>query len=203
MAKTLGDITRELNEKVLAPAKAEAEGLVRGAGEQAASIVAEAEAEAAGIKKAALAEAENTRKQLQVDMDTAARNFIVLVQEKLESAVVVPVVESRIQEALGDNDFLKKIIEVLLTEFVKGGSQEHRLEVLLPENKQAELEAWFKERFKEKLGDSLNVQFTDKISFGLLLGESGRGAHFNFSNGLVEAFSNFCSPRFRKHFFRS
>jgi len=203
MAKTLGDITRELNEKVLAPAKSEAEGLVRRANEQAASIVAGAEAEAAEIKKAALAEAENTRKQLQVDMDTAARNFIVMVQEKLESAVVVPVVESRIQEELSDNDFLKKIIEVLLTEFVKGGSQEHRLEVLLPENKQAELEGWFKERFKEKLGDSLNVQFTDKISFGFLLGEQGRGAHFNFSNGLVEAFANFCSPRFRKHFFRS
>lgn len=201
MAKTLGDITRELNEKVLAPAKAEAEELIRRAREDAAAIVAEAEAEAGKIKKAADTDADNTRRQLQVDMDTAARNFIVMVQEKLESAVVVPVVEDRIREALSDHDFLKRIIEILLTEFVKAGNKEHRLEILLPQKNQKELDAWFQGRFSDKLAASLTVHFTDKISFGFLMGAQGQGAHFNFSNGLVEAFSNFCSPRFRKHFF--
>jgi len=201
MAKTLGDITRELNEKVLAPAKAEAEELIRRAREDAAAIVAEAEAAAGKIKKTADDDADNTRRQLQVDMDTAARNFIVMVQEKLESAVVVPVVEDRIREALKDNDFLKKIIEILLAGFVKAGSKEHRLEILLPQKNQKELDAWFKGRFSDKLAEPLTVQFTDKISFGFLMGEQGKGAHFNFSNGLVEAFSIFCSPRFRKHFF--
>ncbi len=40
MAKTLGDITQELSEKVLAPARATADELVRSAREQAAAIVA-------------------------------------------------------------------------------------------------------------------------------------------------------------------
>ena len=201
MAKTLGDITQELNEKVLAPAKAEAEKLVSDAKAQAAAIVTEAQAAAEKARAAAKADAENVRKQLQVDMDTAARNFIIMVQEKLEAAVVDPVVEGEIKAALGDAAFLKRIIEILLTEFLKNQSKEQPLEILLPKQNQAELESWFREKFKEKAAGSLVVHFTDKITFGFQIGVKGQGAYFNFSSGLVEAFSNFCSPRFRKHFF--
>ena len=201
MAKTLGDITQELNEKVLAPAKADAERLVSSAKEQAAAIVAEAQAAAEKSRAAAKADAENVKKQLQVDMDTAARNFIIMVQEKLEAAVVPPVVEGEIKTALGDPAFLKRMIEILLAEFLKNKSKEQPLEILLPKQNQADLEAWFGDKFKEKAAGSLVVQFTDKITFGFQIGVKGQGAYFNFSSGLVEAFSNFCSPRFRKHFF--
>jgi len=201
MAKTLGDITQELNEKVLAPAKAQADDTVRKAREEAASLLAAAKAEAEKIMAKAKAEAEKTQKQFQVDMDTAARNFIIMVQEKLETAVVAPVVEGQVKTALNEKDFLKKMIEILLTEFVKGDHKEHNIEILLPKQNQAELDAWFTEKFKEKATGSLSVQFTDKISFGFQIGEKGHGSYFNFSSGLVEAFSNFCSPRFRKHFF--
>jgi V/A-type H+-transporting ATPase subunit E len=203
MAKTLGDITQELNEKVLAPAKAEAEALVSNAKDQAAAIVAEAQSQAEKVLNTAKTEAESVRKQHQVDMETAARNFIIMVQEKLEAAVVSPVVEGELKAALGDADFLKRIIETLLKEFLKNKSQEQPLEILLPKQHQADLEAWFLKKFQEKAAGSLTVQFTDKITFGFHIGVKGEGAHFNFSTGMIEAFSNFCSPRFRKHFFPS
>jgi V/A-type H+-transporting ATPase subunit E len=201
MAKTLGDITQELNEKVLTPAKTEAAKIVSDAREQAAAILAEANAAAEKVKAAAKTEAENVRKQLQVDMDTAARNFIIMVQEKLEAAVVVPVVEGEIRAALGDAGFLKRMIEILLAEFLKGRNAEQPLEILLPKQTQPELESWFMQKFAEKAAGSLIVQFTDKITYGFHVGVKGKGSYFNFSSGLVEAFSNFCSPRFRKHFF--
>lgn len=201
MAKTLGDITQELNEKVLAPAKAEAEEIIRKAKQEAESILTAAKTDSEKIKETAKASADKTQKQFQVDMDTAARNFIIMVQEKLETAVVAPVVESQVKNALSDTDFLKRMIEILLTEFVKGGNKEHLIEILLPKQKQAELDSWFVNKFKEKAAESLTVHFTDKISFGFHIGIKGKGSHFNFSTGLIEAFSNFCSPRFRKHFF--
>ncbi|HOD70814.1 MAG TPA: hypothetical protein PLE36_07720 [Deltaproteobacteria bacterium] len=200
MVKTLGDITQELSEKVLAPARAEADELVQSARKQADALVAEAKAEAEKIRAAAKADAENVRKQMQVDMDTAARNFIIMVKEKLQTAVVAPVVEGEIKTALGDTDFLKRMIETLLAGFVKNQGREQPIEILLPKKDQAELEAWFNEKFREKAAGDLVVQFTDKITFGFLMGAKGQGAYFNFSSGLVEAFSNFCSPRFRKHF---
>lgn len=201
MAKTLGDITQELNERVLMPAKAEAAKIVSNAREQSAAIVAEAKAVAEKTVAAARTEADDVRKQLQVDMDTAARNFIIMVQEKLEAAVVPPVVEGEITAVLRDTNFLKRMIEILLAEFLKSQSKEQPLEILLPQQNRSEMEAWFLEKFREKAGGSLVVQFTDKISFGFHIGVKGKGAYFNFSSGLVEAFSNFCSPRFRKHFF--
>ena len=201
MAKTLGDITQELHEKVLAPARIEAEEFVRNARQQATAIVEQAEAAAEKLRAEAGADAERVRQQMLVDMDTAARNFIIMVREKLEAAVVAPVVEGEVRAALDDTGFLKRILELLLTEFLRSDGREHPIEVLLPSSNQAELEAWFNERFAERAAGSLDVQFTDKISFGFHLGAKGRGAHFNFSSGLVEAFSHFCSPRFRRHFF--
>lgn len=202
MAKTLGDITQELNEKVLAPAKAEADEIVRDAREQAAAIVAEANAAADKMRSDARAVAENTLKQLQVDMDTAARDFIIMVQEKLEAAVVLPVVNWEVKESLGDTDFLKRIIEMLLEEFLERGGEEQPVEMLLPLQYQEQLEAWFMERFREKadVGD-LVVNFSDGITFGFQVSWKRKGAYLNFSSGLVEAFADFCSPRFRKHFF--
>ena len=198
----MGDITQELNERVLTPAKAEADSIVAEARKQAAAILAEAQAAAEKTGTAAAKEAENVRKQLQVDMDTAARNFVIMVQEKLEAAVVTPVVEHEIKSALADAGFLKRMIEIMLPEFLKHQGQEKPLELLLPEKSRTDLEAWLMEKCREKASGNLVVQFTDRITFGFLIGAQGQGAHFNFSTGLVEAFAAFCSPRFRKHFFK-
>ncbi len=201
MAKTLGDITQELNEKVLGPARAEADTLLRSAREHADAIVTQAEAAAEKIRAAARQDAEKVTRQMQVDMDMAARNFLIMVQERLEAAVVAPVVEGEVRAALDDAGFLKRMIEILLGEFLKGGGREQPLEVLLPEKDKADLEAWFMEKFRDRAAGSLEVRFTDTISFGFSMGAQGKGARFNFSSGLVEAFSTFCSPRFRRHFF--
>ena len=201
MAKTLGDITSELTEKVLAPAKAEAENLLNAARTDAGKIVAAAEQEGQRIREAAKREAENLRKQMNVDLDTAARNFLIKVEERLEKAVVDPVIEQNVKPFLDDREFLAKMIEELIVGFGRHGGQEHRIEVLLPKAKQPELETWFLQKFRNKVSQPLDIRFTDKISFGFKIGVGGRGSHINFSDGLIQVFSEFCSPRFRKHFF--
>jgi V/A-type H+/Na+-transporting ATPase subunit E len=201
MAKTLGDITSELTEKVLAPAKAEAENLLSAARAEAGRITAAAETDAERIREAARREADNLRKQMNVDLDTAARNFLIMVEERLEKAVVDPVIEENLKPLLSDREFLAKMIEELLIGFNRQGAHEHRIEILLPETKRAELETWFLQKFHDKASQPLDIRFTDKISFGFKIGVAGEGSHMNFSDGLVQVFSEFCSPRFRKHFF--
>jgi vacuolar-type H+-ATPase subunit E/Vma4 len=201
MGKTLGDITGELREKVLAPAKAEAENILNNARLDAARILEASKEEAKRVYETAGREADNLRKQMNVDMDTAARNFLIMVEERLEKAVVDPVIEENLKPLLGDREFLAKMIEELLAGFNRQGGQEHRIEVLLPEAKRAELETWFLQKFQNKTSTPLDIRFTDKISFGFKIGAAGSGSHINFSDGLVQVFSEFCSPRFRKHFF--
>jgi V/A-type H+-transporting ATPase subunit E len=202
MAKTLGDITAELTQKVLSPAKAEAELVLKDAQAKAEKIVAAAEAEADKMKAQAKLDIENMKKQMDVDLETACRNFLMMVEERLEKAVVDPVMNEAVKPPLQDAQFLGKMILDLLTAYVKQGGKEHHIEILLPEAKKAELENWFVEKCREKIARPIEVRFTDKISFGFKIGVAGEGSHINFSDGLVEVFSEFCSPRFRKYFLR-
>ncbi len=201
MTKTLGDITNELTERILSPAKAESERILREAGDQAKRIVTDAEREAGRIQEAAKKEAETVFKQMESDMNTAARNFILMVQEKLEKAIVQPTVEAELRPLLNKPDFLEKILEELIAGFCRLEGEENNLEVLLPEKMRDELGQWFIEKFREKATRPLIVHFTDKVSFGFKIGLEGTGSHFNFGEGLVEVFTEFCSPRFRKYFF--
>lgn len=201
MPKTLGDITQELNDKVLTPAKDKADEIVSDAEKQAAKIVADARAEAEKMKADAKADAEKTLKQLEVDMNMAARDFILTIQEKLEDAIVTPVVEMEVRRVLEDPENIKNLIEILLHEFLKTRTRERRMEVLLSDKNQDELEDWFLNKFREKAAGSVTIQFTDQISFGFQVGMEDQDTYLNFGTGLVESFVNFLSPRFRKNFF--
>ncbi len=201
MTKTLGDIASELTERIISPAKAESERMLREAKEEAKRIVADAQQEALKIREKAQKEAEAVRKQMDGDMNTAARNFILMVQEKLEKAIVQPTIEAEIQPLLNQSDYLKEVLDTLFSEFWRLEREKGTLEILLPEKMREELEHWFVEKFRQKAIRPLVVHFTDKVPFGFKIGVEGSGSHFNFGEGLVEAFTEFCSPRFRKHFF--
>lgn len=200
MTKTLGDITNELTERVLAPANAESERILREAQAKAEKIIADAEKDALNTKNMASKEAEQIFKQMEVDLKIAARNFILLLQERLEEAIAYPTVEEEIKGALNDSEFLKKAIEIVLQEFTRLGGKESKIEILLPEKEKAGLGKWFIEKFHQKAFHNISVHFTDKVSFGFKVGFEDTGSHFNFGEGLVEAFTEFCSPRFRKYF---
>ena len=102
MAKTLGDITGELTEKVLEPAKAEADLLLKNARAEADQIVAAALMDAQKIREQAKREIENLKKQMDVDLETASRNFLIMVEERLEKVVVNPVIEAEVKPLLND-----------------------------------------------------------------------------------------------------
>ncbi|MBA4416539.1 MAG: hypothetical protein C0392_01315 [Syntrophus sp. (in: bacteria)] len=201
LTKTLGDITQELTERVLSPAKLESEKMLQEAHAKAAKIIADAEKDALGIKNMARQESEQIFKQMETGLRTAARDFILLLQERLEGAIAIPMVQEEIRGALKDGDFLKNIIEVVLQGFTRLGGTENKIEILLPEKEREELGRWFIKKFHEKALNNINVNFTDKVSFGFKMGLEETGTHFNFGEGLVEVFADFCAPRFRKYFF--
>ncbi len=201
MAKTIGDITAELSERVLGPAKAEAGKLLADTSAEAGKILAAAREEAARVRAAAAKDADEVRKQMEIDLQMAARNFILTVQERLEKTIVAPTVSEAVESAMSDTKFMERIIESLIVEFNRRQGGDQPVEVLLPEKQRKELESWFLTKFREKAIAPLIIHFTDKISFGFKIGIAGQGSHFNFGDGLVEVLAEFCSPRFRKSFF--
>jgi len=203
MTRTLGDITNELKEKVLSPAKEEAERTLGEARSQADKIILEATKEALQIRENARKDAEQTVKQMELDLATSARNFVLLVQERLEGAIVRPVVEEEVKSILEQKDFLSSIIEIVVKKFIEIHGKDNSIELLLPEQHRKELEEWFVNKFMYRAVQGFNVRFTDKFSFGFKLSFDEKGTYVNFGEGLVEVFSEFCSPRFRKYFLMS
>lgn len=201
MTRTLGDITNELKEKVLSPAKEEAERRLGEARSQADKIILEAKKEASQIKEKAKKDAEQTVKQMERDLATSARNFVLLVEERLEEAIVRPVVEEEVKSVFEQKDFLSSIIEIVVKKFIEIHGKDNSIELLLPEQNKKELEEWFVNKFMYRAVQGLNVRFTDKFSFGFKLSFDETKTYVNFGEGLVEVFSEFCSPRFRKYFF--
>jgi V/A-type H+-transporting ATPase subunit E len=201
MTRTLGDITNELKEKVLSPAKEEAERMLAEARLEADRIILDAKKEASRITEEAKQKADVMVKQMEIDMDTAARNFILLVQERLEKTIVRPVTEDEIESTLSDKDFLSSIIQILIAEFSRVHGKDNKIEILLPSRHKEALEEWFVNKFLQRATKGVVVHFSDKVAFGFKMGFGDTGRYFNFGEGLVEVFSEFCSPRFRKHFF--
>jgi vacuolar-type H+-ATPase subunit E/Vma4 len=201
MAKTLGEITDQLTKQIVAPAKAEAESILQRARQEAEETLKAGKEEAERIIEKARRDTENLQKQMTIDLETAARNFLIMVEERLERAIVDPVIEEALRPLLSDKEFLGNMIVSLINAFNQQGGKEHRIDFLLPEAQKKQLEAWFTERFRDKALHPVTVKFTDKISFGFKLGIGGKGSSINFSDGLLEVFSEFCSPRFRKYFY--
>jgi V/A-type H+-transporting ATPase subunit E len=201
MTRTLGDITKELKDGIIEPAKGQAEKILTDAKLEAEAVKAQARKQADETVSQAKASAGLIKKQMEADMDTAARNFLLKVQEELEASVVPPVLSEEIRRVAAAPGFMTRMMEQVLAAFSKTAGKEARIELLLPENQKKELEAWFLDKCSHKMLGHVDVHFTDKISFGFKLGIQGSGTHFNFSDGLAEALADFCSPRFRKHFF--
>jgi vacuolar-type H+-ATPase subunit H len=203
MTRTLGDITKELKDGIIEPAKGQAEKILADAKTEAEGIKAQARRQAEETVSQAKASAGLIKKQMEADLDTGARNFLLKVQEELEASVVSPVLSEELRAAVSAPGFLPKMIEQVLAAYAKAAGEEARIELLLPEKQKKELEAWCLKKCSQKMLGRVDVHFTDQISFGFKLGLQGSGNQFNFSDGLVEALSDFCSPRFRKHFFAS
>jgi len=202
MTRTLGDITGELKDKVLSPAKEEAKSIIEAARTQARQIVQEARREAEETRSKSLEDAKEIRKKMDIDMRAAARNFLLLLEERLERSIVRPVTEETLRPALEDPLFLREVIEALVQEFFRSQGSQGRIDIILPEKQKSALEVFFLEKFKEKAGKGITVRFSNKVNFGFKIGigETG-GRYFNFEDGLPQAFAEFCSPSFRKYFF--
>lgn len=202
ITRTLGDITEELKEKVLSPAREEAKGIIEAARMQARQIVQEARQEAEDLRSKSLEDAREIKKKMDIDMKAAARNFMLLIEEKLERSIVRPVTQETVRKVLDDPAFLREIVEKLVQEFVRSQGNHGVIDIILPEKQKEELEDFFLERFREKAGKGITVRFSNKVNFGFKvgIGEAG-GRYFNFEDGLPQAFAEFCSPSFRKYFF--
>lgn len=178
----------------------EAAGIVGRAKADAAKIVDDARSEADRIVADAHKKSGEMKQNLDRQMSLAMRDLILKAKNDLEDLVALEPVRRRVEGAVSDPEFIKKLIFRIVSDYVKHrvGQEQAQLHIVIPEE--------MKEQFmKEWLGmvrSDLDVRATlhaEKRMEGFkLFREGGGGELIVDTDSMVEVMRPFVSDRFRR-----
>lgn len=162
---------KEASEKILADAGKEAEALMNKAKKEAEEIVSQAKKEAEEQKKNALNE-----------LQLSARQLISDTRQKLVGLIETKAIRPETKKAFEDASFTRDIVLTLVKNWNPSKSESVDLHVLLPKDKKAEFENYFKSKTGALLQEGLSIQFSDKLKAGLKIGPKDGGYMVSFSD---------------------
>ncbi len=164
-------------EKIISDAKAEAKKTLDQAQKEAESKIGKAEKEAEDLKKNAMNELKLSARQAMSDLKQEVTN---LIQAKA--------IKPETQEAFKEAAFTKEIIQTVVKNWDPNSDEAVDLKVLLPEKKQKEFEAYFKDKAKDLLNKGLEVDFDERVKGGFKIGPKDGSYLVSFSDEDFEHF---------------
>ncbi|HON18376.1 MAG TPA: V-type ATP synthase subunit E family protein [Salinivirgaceae bacterium] len=173
---------------ILNKAKSEAEHILREAKKQAEELLAKATEDAAYLKK-------NTESELQM----SAKHVISSIKQQLTELITTRAIET-VKETLKDDDFIKQILSIVISEWA--AKQEYDLLLILPQNKQNELEKYIESKAKNTLNQGIELQFTNQIKGGFKIGPKDGKYVISFTDEDFEnLFKAFARPKLKNLLF--
>ncbi|MEG1910761.1 MAG: hypothetical protein RR190_07305, partial [Bacteroidales bacterium] len=102
------------------------------------------------------------------------------------------------RSAFEQTEFVKELVKIALTKF-SVDEENQGLTVLLPKNKQTELENYMSESIGKILQIGLNVQFDEKLQNGLKIQSKGDGYWISLTDAdFVELFKDYIRPKLQE-----
>lgn len=164
-------------EKILADAKKEAQNIVSSAKKQAQSTIEQAEKEADETKKNAINE-----------LQLSGRQVISDIKQKVVTLIEAKTIKPETRKAFEQKDFIPEILALIVKNWDPKSGEAVQLNVLLPAEKQKELEAYFNSKTGKLLQESLEVTFSDKVKGGFKIGPKDGGYLISFTDKDFENF---------------
>lgn len=199
--KALEPVIEELKTRGIQKGKEEAEKIVSDAKAKASEILAKAKEEADALLAKTKETAEATKRQMESELRAATQVALTAFRQAMERSFMLPEIDSSVKPVISKPEFLEQTIAELVKSFASSGFGEGGIEVLLPENRQKELESSLVARLKARAGSSVTIRFDDGFECGFKIGPSdGRFVLDLSEEGFQQIFVRFMSPRFRKFF---
>jgi|APDOM4702015159_1054818.scaffolds.fasta_scaffold00695_3 V/A-type H+-transporting ATPase subunit E len=172
-------------EQVLAKAKAEAQQIIEQAKKEAEQIVAHAKSSSAEVAK-------NTDSELKM----AARQTLNSVKQQVEEAIAAKAITPSLNAAFASPEFIQSIVKEAVAKFNPSNDEGNALTVLLPKEKQEELQQYFFTKAGEALSVYLDVQFSKGVKSGFKIAPKEGGYQISFTEQDFEnLFKSFLRPR--------
>lgn len=169
----LQELTQKLYDEGLAKGKQDGEALLRKAEAEAEGIVKKAREEAEAILAKARKEAEDFKVKVEGDVKMAAQQSVQATRADIENLVVAKAVDTTVDKALSNEDYLKGIITAVAQKF--SADEPADLALILPENLKAGLEPFVKNELGKLLGKGVEATFSKKVTGGFKIGPKDGG----------------------------
>ena len=201
----LQELIETLKKKGVESGEETSRQIVEDAQKKADILLAEARDEADTIVKEAQAEADKRLEQLQSSMEIAASQFITNLKRVIEENLLAIPLKKALDQALGDTDFLKKLLETLVQEYVQQSGQKD-LQILLSNEQQENLSSFATELISKAAekedGEKLTLTLQSSgVDFGFLVSKTDDNVRLDFTDEAFHTlFLRFLTPRFRELF---
>lgn len=164
-------------EKIIADAQTKANQIIKNANIEAETIIANAKTESAELKK-----------KIESELKLSSKQVIASVKNQVTNLVVQDLLTKDIEKALGDNDFIKTVIELMVKKWHPDEAESTDLQIILPQDKKDNFNKYIKEKINQLLAKGLTVSFEDNFKSGFKIAPKDNSYIINFTQ---EDFDNF------------
>ena len=181
MQNKLQELTDKLYNEGLSKGKQEAEQMKANAKNEAAQIIAQAKEQAQEILAKAQSEAAELKSKTENDVKMASLQAFTAVKQQIENVIVAKTLAPA-KSAASETEFLKEIIKSIVSAFNPENSDSVALDIILPAEKQTELEKFAKEQLSKICSAGVDVQFSKGIQGGFKIAPKGEGYMLSFTD---------------------
>lgn len=200
MESKLQELTDKLYAEGLEKGKAAADKCLADAKLETEKTVSQARDEADGILSKAHSDADALASKAASDVKMASQQALSSTKKDIEDLLLHSLVDSKVDKALADEDFVKEIIVQVAKNFTADGSQD--LALVLPDKLKGGLEGWVSNELSATLGKGVNASFSKRIQGGFTIGPADGGWFISLTDESFKALiSEYLRPVTKKLLF--
>nr|WP_319509933.1 V-type ATP synthase subunit E [uncultured Draconibacterium sp.] len=170
MTDRIEEITQKIYNEGITKAKDDADQLIAEAQEKADAIIRSAKKKQEEIIHDAQKQAEENKKRTEAELQLAARQFISHLKQQITDLISTAQINSPVNEAFNDNDFIKKIILTLIEKWDPKAGKNMDMHLLLPPDDQKDLTAFLQKKASEAMNKGIEISFDSKLKSGFRIG---------------------------------
>jgi V/A-type H+-transporting ATPase subunit E len=188
MENKLQELTQKLYTTGVEKAKNEAEIIIAEAQKKADKIIADANEQATSIIGNAKTESAEFKSKIESELKLSSKQVITSVKNQITNLITQDLLSKDIEKSLGDNDFIKTIIELMVKKWQPDDTESTNLQVILPQQEKDNFNKYIKEKISHLMKKGLDVNFEDSFKSGFKIAPKDNSYIINFTD---EDFDNF------------
>ncbi len=196
---------QELTEKIyqdgIEKVRQEERVILDNARKEANALIESAKKDAEAAIRNAQAEALQTKSKLEAEMKIASNQALSLLKQQIADLLSEAALSSAVREAMNDVDFMKSLIQTIVSKWNPSQTNVD-LTVVLPEDKKEAFLNLFKSKAGEILGKGIEIKFEGRMAGGFHIGPSDNSFKLSFSEkDFIQFFKSFLRQKAKEILF--